>query len=251
MKQDFDYSRFIERFLKDEMSLEERNWFEKEIEGNHALKNEIEFRRQVESVLSDKDMIELKAQLDQIHQEIYEVTEKGKGTIRKIYQRVYVAAGSLVIFALLLAVFITNRNYSNEKLIDLYYQPAKVSVNFRAGIPGQDKLAKAMQLYESKQFDKAIILFESVLKEDGSKIGLNLYSGISYMELEKYSDANKKFQNILDNKPNAFVESATWYLGMCYILIDERDKAADQFEILANREGYYQNNAKNILKRIN
>jgi len=71
------------------------------------------------------------------------------------------------------------------------------------------------------------------------------------MELEKYSDANKKSQNILDNKPNAFVESATWYLGMCYILIDERDKAADQFEILANREGYYQNNAKNILKRIN
>jgi tetratricopeptide (TPR) repeat protein len=250
MKQDFDYSRFIERFLKGEMSPEEKKWFEKEIEGNLALKNEIDFRRQVDTVLSDKEMIELKAQLDQIHQEIYEVTERGKGTIRKIYQRVYVAAGSLVIIAFLLTMFLTNRNYSNEKLIDLYYSPAKVSVNFRTSAPDQDKLAQAMKLYENKQFEKAIAIFESILSKDESKIGLNLYSGISYLELAKYNEANKNFQKILNNKPNAFVESATWYLGMCYIMTNERVKAAEQFEALASKDGYYKENARNILKRI-
>ncbi len=250
MKQDFDFSRFIERFLKGEMNPEEKKWFEKEIEGNLSLRNEIELRRQVDSVLSDKEMIELKAQLDQIHQEIYEVTEKGKGTIRKIYQRVYYATGSLVIFALILTMYLTNRDFSNEKLIDLYYNPTKISINFRAGSPGEDLLAQAMKLYENKQYAKAISLFESILKEDGSKIGINLYSGISYMELEKYNDANKSFQKVLQNKPNPFVESATWYLGMCYIMTNERDKAAEQFQVLASKEGYYQDDAKKILRRI-
>jgi tetratricopeptide (TPR) repeat protein len=250
MKQDFDYSRFIERFLQGDMTPDEKIWFEKEIEGNSALKNEIDFRRQVDSVLSDKDMIELKAQLDQIHQEIYEVTEKGKGTIRKIYQRVYFAAGSLVIFALLLTMYLSNRNLSNDKLVELYYQPAKVSMNFRAGAPGQDKLAQAMQLYENKQYAKAIDLFENIVKTDASSIGVNLYSGISYMQLKQYNKANQKFQTILKNRPNPFVESATWYLGMCYILTNERNKAAIQFETLASKDGFYQNHAKSLLKHI-
>jgi tetratricopeptide (TPR) repeat protein len=250
MKQDFDYSRFIERFLQGDMTPDEKIWFEKEIEGNSALKNEIDFRRQVDSVLSDKDLIELKAQLDQIHQEIYEVTERGKGTIRKIYQRVYFAAGSLVIFALLFTMYLSNRNLSNDRLLELYYQPAKVSMNFRASAPGQDKLAQAMQLYQGKQYAKAIALFENIIKNDASSVGVNLYSGISYMELKQYSKANQKFQNILKNRPNPFVESATWYLGMCYIETNDRDKAAQQFAALANKGGFYQHDAKSILKHI-
>lgn len=250
MKQEIDYTEFIERYIQGEMSPEEHNWFEKEIEGNLSLKDEINLRKQVDSVLSDKDLIDLKMQLDQIHQEIFEVTEKGKGAIRKIYRRVYLTASALAVFAIAFSVYMANRNFTGDKLVELYYQPAQTTMSFRSADPSQDILSRAMDLYNAKDYIRAIEVFEMLLHEDQSQIGLNLYSGISHMEIEQFDEANKRFKKILANQPNPFVESANWYLGMCYIMTNDRDKAATQFELLANTDGYYQDNAKKILKRI-
>lgn len=250
MKQEIDYTEFIERYIQGEMSPEEHNWFEKEIEGNLSLKDEIDLRKQVDSVLSDKDLIDLKMQLDQIHQEIFEVTEKGKGAISKLYRRVYLTASALAIFAIAFTVYLANRNFTNDKLVELYYQPAQTTMSFRSADPSIDILSQALELYNEKDYISAIEVFEMLLEEDQSQVGLNLYSGISHMEIEQFDEANKKFKKVLANQPNPFVESANWYLGMCYIMTNERAKAATQFELLANADGYYQDNAKKILNRI-
>ena len=152
MKQDFDFTEFIERYLQDEMYPEEKNWFEKEIEGNLELKQEIDLRRKVDSVLEDKELIELKAQLEQIHKEIYEVTENGKSTIRQIYRRVYLTAGALAIFSMAFTFYMTNRNFSNDKLLDLYYQPAKVSMSYRTADVAKNKLNEAIVLYNNTMY---------------------------------------------------------------------------------------------------
>lgn len=250
MKQEMDYTEFIERYIQGEMSPEEIIWFEKEIEGNLSLKDEINLRKQVDSVLSDKDMIDLKMQLDQIHQEIFEVTEKGKGAIRQIYRRVYITASALAVFAIAFTIYMANRNFSNDKLVELYYQPAQTTMNFRSAEPSKDILSEAMEYYNSEDYQQAIKLFEMILQKDQNQVGVNLYSGISHMEIQEYEEANKRFKKILDNQPNPFVESANWYLGMCYIMTDKRAKATTQFELLSKTNGYYQENAKKILKRI-
>ncbi len=250
MKQDFDYTEFIERYLQGEMAPDEKVWFEKEIEGNLSLRDEINLRRKVNSVLTDKDMIELKVQLDKIHQEIFEATEKGKGAIRKIYRKVYFTAGTLTVFVLMFSFYLSNRNYSNEKLVELYYQPIKASVSVRAADPSGDKLSKAMVLYNAQRYEEAISAFEKILTEDKTKVGVNLYSGISHMEMEKYDLANERFQRVIEGEPNPFVESAYWYLGMCYLMTNNREKAAEKFQLLTDSEGFYHQQAKKILKRI-
>lgn len=250
MKQDLNYSKFIERYLQGEMDPEELKWFEKEIEGNIHLNEEIDLRKKVDMVLSDRDLIDLKLQLEQIHLEISEVTEKGKGAIRKIYRRVYYTAGALALLVIGLSLYMYNRDFSNSKILQEYYLPATASANFRSSGADNLELVKAMELYQEKKFEKAIALFEKILAKDSTKIGVNLYSGISHMEIQEYNKANERFQRILNNQPNPFVESAKWYLGMCYIMTNNRDKAAEQFEILADNKGYYQSEAKRILRRI-
>ncbi len=250
MKQDLEYTVFIERFLRGEMSPEELNWFEKEIEGNQQLRNEIELHKKIDLVLSDKELIELKNQLDLIHQEIEEVTENGHGAIRKIYRRVYYSAAALVVGVLIFTLYLTNRNFTTQKLLDRFYEPDVASVTFRGTDSNKDLLAKAMDLYNNKEYGQAIEIFETILQEDKSKIGLNLYSGISHMEIQKYSAANERFRRIIDNKPNPFVESATWYLGMCYLFTENTDKALEQFETLVNTDGYYRRDAKRIIRRM-
>ena len=250
MRQDLDYNDFIERYLQGEMTPEEKMWFEKEIEGNMALYEEVKLRRQVDLVLSDKELVELKAQLEQIHMEIHEVTEKGRGAIRKIYHRVYYAAGALVMLIIGFSFYMYNRDFSNNKIIEAYYQPASANTTFRSGSAENDQLAKAMDYYKNHEYESAITLFEDILSKDPTKIGLNLYSGISHMEVKEYNAANESFQTIIQNQPNPFVESAKWYLGMCYIMTNKREKAAEQFKALADNKGFYQQDAKRILRRI-
>lgn len=250
MKQDFDYGTYIERYLDREMEPDERIWFEKEVEGNSTLESEISLRRKVNSVLSDKEVVELKLQLDKIHKEIFEVTEKGKGTIKKIYRRVYLTATTLAVFVVLFSVFMSNRSLSNERLIDLHYQPYKSSESFRSIEKSEETLNMAMELYRAERFAEAIPLFESLLSKDNSKIGLNLYAGIAHVETKNFGEANKKFNKIIEYKPNPFVESATWYLGLSYIMTGERIKAKKYFEELSGSEGFYTKDAKKILKRI-
>ena len=42
----------------------------------------------------------------------------------------------------------------------------------------------------------------------------NLYSGISYMEIEQYTKGTMtNSRRLLDHKDNLYVEQAEWYLG--------------------------------------
>ena len=226
MKQDLEYTVFIDRYLKGEMSPEELNWFEKELEGNQALRNEIELHKKVDAVLSNGEMIDLKNQLDLIHQEIEEAAEHSQSAIQYIYRKVYYSATALVVAVLMFTLYITNRDFTSDKLIEKFYEPEHASLTLRGEIDGENMLLNAMDFYNNKQYGEAIALFETLLEEKEKKMGLNLYSGISHMEIQEYEEANEQFKHIIDNKPNPFVESATWYLGMCYVMTNDRDKAA-------------------------
>ena len=71
------------------------------------------------------------------------------------------------------------------------------------------------------------------------------------MEIKRYNDANKSFRKIIDGNYILYLEQAEWYLAFCYLMTDNREKAREQFTLIENRKGYYQDKAKRILKRIN
>ena len=70
------------------------------------------------------------------------------------------------------------------------------------------------------------------------------------MEINEYGEANKKFNKIIDHKANAFIESAQWYLGLCYLRTEKSEKAKDIFSSIANSRSYYNKDARRILKKM-
>jgi tetratricopeptide (TPR) repeat protein len=232
------------------MSSEEKTWFEKELEGNPALQVELDFHKKVNAVLADKESIELKAKLDTIHNDIIRTTHKGKGIVKKAYRKSYTAIGSLAAIIVLLAVYLTSYNFSSDDLIGLYYKPAESTISFRNASTHNDILSLGMEYYDNHEYQKAIELFETVLEQDESQLGVNLYAGISHMELEEYATANSNFQTIIDQEPNPFVESATWYLGLCYLFTNDKDKAKEAFLVLVENHSYYEKDAKKLLRRL-
>ncbi|MGD2034786.1 MAG: tetratricopeptide repeat protein [Bacteroidales bacterium] len=251
MKQEMNYSEYVDRYLENVMSKEERIWFEKELEGNHKLQDEVDLQRKLHAAIADKETMALEEQLNLIYDQVYKpwTVKVSKSSMRKAFAIVSGVAVSLAVVAILLISH--KQGYSSAEIYAQYYKPADVGMSFRAsGDAVNNELRTAMMLYESKRFDEAIKLFEQILQKDNSRIGLNLYSGISHMEINQYDEANIRFKRIIDHKANAFIESAEWYLGLCYLLNDEKDKAIDTFAGIAESDGYYAKDARKILNKL-
>ncbi len=249
MTQELNYTEYIERYLQNQMPLEEIVWFEKEIEGNPDLQAEIDFHMKVDAVLTDKKSLDLKNTLDKIHNEIDVVADDSKESSKKrrISPSFYSIITIIVVGAIL---FATKLHTSTDDLISDFYKPEKSFVSYRGDASENNLLPEALDYYENHNYSKAIVVFEQILASDPNQVGANLYSGIAYLELKNYEKANINFQRIINLAPNPFVESAKWYLGLCYLFTDEREKAKEIFTELADAEGVYSKDARKIMKRI-
>jgi hypothetical protein len=251
MKNEIDFSYYIERYLDGEMSAEEQHWFTSELKGNPSLKQELELRERLNEAIRETEILDFRKQLDLVFETSGVETEKGHA--QKYSRRRLVlslSAGLIILIGIL--VVSPYRNLDNKELYKKYFKPAEAGYTFRSeGKSGDIDLQTAMQLYESGNYGQALVLFEKILTADSSRIGLNLYSGISQMGIEKFQDANNSFHKIIDNNYILYLEQAEWYLAFCYLMTDNLEKAREQFAFIEKHQGYYKNQAKKILRRIN
>jgi len=254
MKQEINYSRYVDRYLDGIMSASEKIWFEKELRDNAELLSEIDLQEKIGKVLADQETFELQSQLDDVYLKTYRPWTKTINIPKLKKKQLYVISGVAAILILATVLFqgVIKRSSSSATIFAQYYQPADINMSFRTAEDIVDSdLRLAMIYYENKEFSKAIEHFENILVTDNSRIGLNLYSGISRMEIEQYAEANKNFKRIIDHQANAFIESAEWYLGLCYIMTGETERAREVFNTIASNDGYYRKEAKRILKKMN
>jgi len=254
MKQELNYTSYIDRYLDGTMGDSELKWFLKELEGNPQLQEDLRLHKQLGSVLSDQKTMDLHMQLETIHNDLFGKEKKENPFLTKRKKPLYIAVLS-VAASLLLVVMVSKINENplgDQEIYSEFYKPADMGMVFRTA--NNEKVNKdlrsAMSLYEDKKYSEAIRIFENILKSDSSRIGLNLYSGISHMEIKEYEEANKRFNRIIEHKANAFIESANWYLALCYLMTEDADKAKDLFEEISGSNSYYKKEARRILKKM-
>jgi hypothetical protein len=64
-----DFSHFIERYNAGEMSDAEIQWFNKELEGNLKLRDEVILRKRSDDILKNQNIISLRNKLSEIEKE--------------------------------------------------------------------------------------------------------------------------------------------------------------------------------------
>ena len=246
------YEEFIQPFLDGELSREELDWFSKELETNAVLAEDIRLYREVDSVIRKQDVLDLRDQLDVIHNSIGDPALEPVRQTR--YRKVlsYAAIASLaILISLGVLLKVQHNKLTNDQIFEKHYEPYEVTMIYRsAETDYQDLLSRAMTQYESKDYEAAIGLFEQILAKDPADMASSLYSGISYMETEQYKKADQKFQKIIDHKDNLFVEQAEWYLGFCYLHTGQNLEARGQFKQIADGDGSYSKKARKIMRSI-
>jgi tetratricopeptide (TPR) repeat protein len=205
----------------------------------------------VDQAIREQDVLELRNQLDVVHNSLDEAIRNPKKVPR--YRKVlsYAAIASLAVLISVGVLYkLQNKKLGNVEIFEKYYEPYEITMVYRSGEASQKLMADAMEYYDAGRFQDAIVLFEKLLAEDPDAMETNLYSGISYLEVKKYSDANRSFNKIIEHNDNLFIEPAEYYLGFCYLMTGNTETARKQFRKIAKSNSSYKDKALVISNRL-
>ncbi|MBN1186410.1 MAG: tetratricopeptide repeat protein [Bacteroidales bacterium] len=245
-----NYSLFIEKYLDGEMNETELKWFEKELEGNPQLQKELKLREEVNLAIAESDIMELRDELNTIYKDQYpeRIPSRKIQNLRKI---IIPIAASLIIAFITFAVKPFNRDYTNQELVARYYTPYDAGMNYRSAATEEENLLKAAyENYREKRFEHAIKYFEAALQKDENNMASHFYTGMSYFELKKYNPAETNFETVITNRENLYLDQAEWYLGLCYLASNNREKALVIFRKISQSDSFYARKAKKLSRKM-
>ena len=155
-------------------------------------------------------------------------------------------------FALLIAsgglwYILSNGPMSTDKLVSKYYKPDNPMKQVRsAEVSSSDILQDAFNFYKQNDYENALLYFSEL----DNQITAKFYSGICYIELNDYDKAINSFEFVVNDDDNLFIEQAEWYLGLIYLMNNQKDQAIKQLSNIANGQSHYAPKAKEVLKFI-
>lgn len=248
-----ELTRFIERYLDNEMSKEERNWFEKELQGNQWLQQELTLRRKANIYAADKEVIDFREKLQAAGERHRKLAPAGHTVRKKAVQYAALFAGLIIIGTLYFSIPANSSN-SVERITASTISSVDPVIITRSNneINSSSTWDMAVNLYNRGDYKAAVTCFEKILeekKEEGVKTSFML--GVSKMRLEEYREAVNPFEKVVSHNDNLFIEDAKWYLGICYLNINEKEKAIATFESIAADSGNrYNKMARKSLRKI-
>jgi TolA-binding protein len=244
-----DFSYFIERYNSGEMSDKEKQWFLKELEENEQLRNEVSLRKKADDILKKQNVIKLRNKLSEIERQRNEVKSPLKNSRRSVFIRyAAVVAGLLIIGSL---VLLPGKKLSGDEIVRQYYKIYEPPTNQRSARSAADEnFSLALEFYKIHDYNKAAILFSKVLENRPDDMQSVLLIGVSNYEEKRYPDAKQSFGRVIDDNNNLFVDQAKWYLALCYINTGETNKAKLLFNEISKESGFYQSDAKKIVREM-
>jgi tetratricopeptide (TPR) repeat protein len=160
---------------------------------------------------------------------------------------------STVAAAIILLLGITgllSKQMSQGEIYQKFYTKYETSGIVRsANLTANQTLTEALQKFDNQEYQAALNLFSQVIDNDQNNMVGHFYSGIALQETGKYKNAIKEFETVTIDKDNLFTEQAEWYMALCFLQTNENKKAYKQFKKIAEKEGFYQQKAKAILRK--
>lgn len=220
----------FDQYLQGEMTVEEKDNFEKQLSEDHELSSEFETFKEVQLRLKTKFEFEeereaFKANLTTISDTHFN-TSKPKVVVMRPW---YLAAAASVIILFGLFFF----DYNNPSFAD-YDNPETASFVERGD--SNAVLIGAQTAFNDGKYAAAIPLFEEILKENQTP-EIQYFYGVSLLEESKYPKAEAVF-NELRSGTSAYKDKATWSLALSKL----KQKKYDQCkEILQTISQDYEN----------
>ena len=244
-----DFSHFIERYIAGEMGEDEKMWFEKELQDNSNLRAEVDLRKKTDLVLRNQNIITLRNKLSDIEMRRRETGIPVKASLLPVYLRF--AAGVAVLAVIGVAFLYKGTNTGSDEIVSKYYKTYEPPASQRSGqIAENADFSLALEFYNTNDYANAAILFSKVVQSNPKDMQSVLMTGVSNFEDKKYPEAKKSFTTVIDDNNNLFIETAEWYLALCYVKTNEKEKAISLLQSITKEDGIYSKDAGKILRKL-
>ncbi|NJM80260.1 MAG: tetratricopeptide repeat protein [Flavobacterium sp.] len=242
MKEDM-YIAF-ENYLQNEMTVEEQNNFESQLQNDADFKEKFELYKQTAQFLETKFSKEtevFKSNLKSISKEyVSKEVNLGKPKVIPLFSKWYAVAATVVIF---ISVWFFMQNSTPE--YGNYNQHEKAHFTERSEV--NENLKLAQEAFNAKEYEKALGFFESISKENLSEEG-NLFYAISLLETNQYEKSEAILENLKDGN-SVYKEKAIWYLGLSKLKQKKYEECKTILETLSNNAEDY-DKAQQIIKKL-
>lgn len=232
----------FDQYLQGEMTVEEKDNFEKQLSEDHELSSEFETFKEVQLRLKTKFEFEdereaFKANLTEISDKHFNTSKPKVVLMRPWY---YAAAASVII---LFGLFFFD--YNNPSFAD-YDNPETASFVERGDT--NQALIGAQTAFNDGKYAAAIPLFEEILKENKTP-EIQYFYGVALLEESKYPKAESVF-NELKSGTSAYKDKATWSLALSKL---KQKKYTECKEILETISQDYENydDVEKLLDELN
>jgi hypothetical protein len=252
---EYSHARSIEEidgYLNGELDDDTVSLLEEELMSNSGFAADLNFHREVDKAISESEVMFLRARLQQIAQEEQARTSEKLGISPHKKNRVFwYAAASVIILMLALATLIRPKNYSEQDLYASYYKSYKGGeLVSRSAMLSNSGLNMALREMNKGDYRSALHLLAGTPVTFQNGYSVNFYSGVAYQELGEFHSAINSFSKVVQHGDNLLVEQSEWYIGLCYLKTEERQKAVDQFRSIVAKKGFYKDQSSKILQQL-
>jgi len=261
----------IEKYLNGEMTKEETTVFLKKIDADSGAKRMLELYEEMDTVYDEKnwELIDRNITYKKVeHYENFLKSDSGEKVSEAILKAehsyfeesrpskikqtlLYVGAIAAVFIA---GLFLTNQfnNTINGDQLYAEYKNWNVlpSLTLR---DGAGDLTNIEKLFRDKRYEESLVLLKAYVSDNDQKINpqILLYLGVTQLELDQNEAAISSFTK-LRNSNTLDVPKAHWYLALCYLKLNDLEKAKSELNLLIGSNiSFQQNKAKELLEKLN
>ena len=241
---------FIKRYFDEELSEKELRLFEEEFERDSKFRDEVKQYEQVVGGLKDARFRKMKGEFRSFEDQIH--SRKSEHTLFTKRMVGYCIALGLLIGFVVFAVnyTISNSEIESKLIFEEYFRPYPnviEPVNRSGSVDAFDlELVEVMELYESKQYDKAILGFDKfILRNTEFKSEMLFYKGVALLAKGDAFGAANNFE--LMGASSCFVNQRKWYLSLALVQIGAINEAKDSLNQIILDQSYFMVHAEEIL----
>ncbi|MCZ4408997.1 hypothetical protein O3Q51_09270 [Cryomorphaceae bacterium 1068] len=209
-----DFER-IERFILGDMSAEERQSFQKEMEADDALRKAVlEQRTLIKSVEAEG----LKVELDSIHKELYDSAQGKKNPF--LFFSIAASIAVLIGFSFW---FFNQEDSTSELYAEYNYTDPGLPVPMSA--TDSYDFYDAMVDYKMEDYQEALDKWNILLESEPQNDTLNYYIGASYFNMAAFDQAKPYLNKAFESAGSNFNNKAQYMLFLSELKSGNTEKA--------------------------
>jgi len=174
--------------------------------------------------------------------------ESQRSNLRQI-RRIWWTAAAVVLIAAIASILIF-KPFTDKLPRDLYaeyYQEYPITSDVMELSRADDDLPFAIKVYESGDYERAVILFEMLSDSAGLREYSLFYAGHAYMHQSLTGKAIETFEELLDDAQGDLIPATRWYLALCYLKKGEAALSKEQLLLIDETESPFRKKARSLL----